>query len=549
VGARCIPEEPRFDKDHGAEETVWRALREQLPDDAVLLHSIALQDGPDQREVDLLVAWPGHGMAVVEVKGGAIRCTDGVWAQSGNAMSQSPIEQANAERHLLHSYLKKRGCSAAGTRIAHLVAFPGTRVPADWAAPACPRTMVVDRDDLDHAADVVRSALELHGKHSPFPDVDELVDCVTAPLVGQQELLSVVWEVEQQWDRFTEDQKRVARQIRHLDRLQVRGGAGSGKTFVAMHLAREHARDGKRVALVCYSRGLARFFEREAATWPVKERPAYVGLFHRLPVDWGAPAGADDDSDYWESQLPDALLQIATAKPQDELFDTVVIDEGQDFGESWWPATEALLRKGSRGLYVFLDEAQRVFARHGAPPLDLQTYPLEENLRNTRRIAQTFGSLTATGISKARGPQGPPVVFLQCPAAEAQDVADDAVAALVDEPDWSPGDIALLSTRHRHPVHQQAFETKNLDAYWDDFFAGTDVFYGHVLGFKGLERPVVVLAANGFRDLERAKEMLYVGLSRARALLVVCGDLAEITAAGGEGVRRRLESAASAITA
>jgi hypothetical protein len=28
----------------------------------------------------------------------------------------------------------------------------------------------------------------------------------------------------------------------------------------------------------------------------------------------------------------------------------------------------------------------------------------------------------------------------------------------------------------------------------------------------------------------------------------VCGDLAEITAAGGEGVRRRLESAASAIT-
>jgi ATP-dependent exoDNAse (exonuclease V) alpha subunit len=54
-----------------------------------------------------------------------------------------------------------------------------------------------------------------------------------------------------------------------------------------------------------------------------------------------------------------------------------------------------------------------------------------------------------------------------------------------------------------------------------------------------------VLAVNGFRDAVRAKEMLYVGLSRARALLVVCGDLGEITAAGGAGVRRRLAAAAT----
>jgi hypothetical protein len=541
VAARCIPDEPRFDKDHGAEEAVWRALREQLPDEAVLFHSIGLLDGAEQREVDLLVGWPGHGMAVIEVKGGRVQYADGQWLQSGKPMGQSPVEQANAERHLLHSYLRKRGAAAAGSRIAHLVAFPQTRVPEDWSTPGCPRTMVIDHDDLAHAADSVRTALELHGKYAPLTDVDNLVDCLTTPLMGQTELLSTVWECEQQWDRFTDDQRRIARQIRQLDRLQVRGGAGSGKTFVAMHLAREHARDGRRVALVCYSRGLARFFQREAATWPAKERPAYVGLFHQLPVDWGAPTGADDDSDYWESTLPEALGRLAAGKPREELFDTVVVDEGQDFGASWWTSTEALLRDGSRGLYVFLDEAQRVFARPGEPPLDLQTYELEENLRNTKRIAQTFGSLTSSGRSKARGPEGPPVVFLQCAAADAHEVADGAVEQLVDGEDWDPGDIALLSTHRRHPVQQQAFEAgRYAGDYWDDFFAGTDVFYGHVLGFKGLERPIVVLAVNGFRDPARAKEMLYVGLSRARALLVVCGDLAEITAAGGEGVRRRL---------
>jgi hypothetical protein len=58
--------------------------------------------------------------------------------------------------------------------------------------------------------------------------------------------------------------------------------------------------------------------------------------------------------------------------------------------------------------------------------------------------------------------------------------------------------------------------------------------------FKGLERPAVVLAVKGFRDEERAREMLYVGLSRARDLLVVCGDLELIRRVGGDAVAHRL---------
>ena len=69
------------------------------------------------------------------------------------------------------------------------------------------------------------------------------------------------------------------------------------------------------------------------------------------------------------------------------------------------------------------------------------------------------------------------------------------------------------------------------------------MFYGHVLGFKGLERQVVVLAVDGFREPDRAKEMLYVGLSRARTQLVVVGDLAELRMVGGEGVAKRLRDA------
>jgi UvrD-like helicase C-terminal domain len=155
-----------------------------------------------------------------------------------------------------------------------------------------------------------------------------------------------------------------------------------------------------------------------------------------------------------------------------------------------------------------------VFERPGEVPIPLPPVVLDENIRNTKQIAQVFGSLGAEQ-ARYRGMDGPPVRFVQCTPDEAIHQADSQVDQLLDE-GW--------------------------DGYWDAFFASDDVFYGHVLGFKGLERPVVVLAVNGVRDQTRGREYLYVGLSRARSLLVVCGDLDQIAAMGGEGIRRRLNA-------
>ena len=102
----------------------------------------------------------------------------------------------------------------------------------------------------------------------------------------------------------------------------------------------------------------------------------------------------------------------------------------------------------------------------------------------------------------------------------------------------------MLTTYRRHP-EQAARQEAGPDSYWSSFWDGEDVFYGHVLGFKGLERPAVVLAVNGFREEARAREMLYVGLSRARDLLIVCGDLELIRRVGGEAVARRLTAGAA----
>ena len=238
--------------------------------------------------------------------------------------------------------------------------------------------------------------------------------------------------------------------------------------------------------------------------------------------------------------MPQQMVARAAELPEAELFDAVVIDEAQDFDQAWWPAVLAALRDPENGcLYVFSDEGQRVFMRQGQSPVPLDSYDLVQNLRNTKQIGGTFSSLT-TGQMKLLGGDGVPVRFVPCATDDAQDVADDVAVGLLDA-GWPPDSVALLTTYRRHPVQVER-QAAGQDAYWESFWDGEDLFYGHVLGFKGLERPAVVLAVNGFRDEARAREMHYVGLSRARDLLVVCGDLELIQRVGGDAVALRLQA-------
>ncbi len=545
--ALLIPEAPHFPHDGGAERVVWEALRDQLPDDAVLFAGVAMQDGAHECEIDLLVAWPGFGLAAIEVKGGFVQRANGQWLQGSGAKRHEidPVRQVRTARHLLQRLLEREGLDAAHSRIAHLVALPHTPVSRETHLPDLPRPMLIDRDDLGRAAHRVVRAIEDHGKgHAPLDDsaVGPLVDFLGGGLPSQVEVLAQAAENEDHLDLLTRDQRHLVRLFDRIPRLQVIGGAGTGKTWLALEQARRRTLAGDRVALLCYSRGLGRYLERVTAEWPARERPAFVGLFHQLPLGWGAEPGSDDDSDYYERRLPIALGELAASRPRDELFDTIVVDEAQDFSELWWPSLLHCLRDEASGrLTVFSDEGQRVFAREGAAPIELEPIELDENLRSSKQIAQLCGALH-DGTTRPRGAAASPVRVVDVPADEALHAADDAVDALLDE-GWLPGQIAMLTTLHRHPLQAEAVELGGWAAYWDAFFAADDVFYGHVLGFKGLERTVVVLAINGFRDAERARTMLYTGLSRARMLLVVVGPRELVEEIGGEAARKRLRDA------
>jgi len=553
TGPRLIPEEPVFAT--GSEEETWENLRSALPAEAVLLANQRISDDTKDHEADLVVLMPDVGVIVVEVKGGSVwRDADG-WHQKlggGRIRHHDPVAQARSNKYAVREYVERdpRWRDSSRSRIvwAHALVAPYSEFDEDFSAPECPRWLVHGKADLDDLAGRLwdtAKRLEPTARPPSDDDVDQIVDILAGRNFGSHDLNAESDERAAQADRLTDEQAMILRVTRLLSRVEVRGGAGSGKTVLAMTQAKQLTqgradRPAQRVALLCYSIGLAEYFKRVVAGWPRNHRPAFVGSFAELGRSWGAPDGDRTDSDFWELRLPATMTDLARALPDGHRFDSIIVDEAQDFADAWWtPLIGALRDEELGGLYVYSDENQRIFARFGRPPVPLVPLVLDHNLRNTKQIHTTFGPLAPSRMY-SRGGDGPAVRFVPASADEAMDAADDEVERLLDE-GWKPEHVMLLTTGHRHPVQvERTGPGDDQQRYWRTFWEDDDVFYGHVLGCKGLERRAVVLCVNDSAVRDRARERLYVGMSRATDALVVVGDPELIREVGGEQVARQL---------
>ena len=323
---------------------------------------------------------------------------------------------------------------------------------------------------------------------------------------------------------------------RLLNRVEVRGGAGSGKTWLARRAGAAADARGQRVALLCYSRGLAAYLRRDIQRLPRRQRPAYVGRVPQPRPRVGRRSRhATTTATTGSTGCRPQMVELAPRCRSAQRFDAVVIDEAQDFADDWWPAVLAALQ-----------------GRGGGRALRLQR----------RRPARVRPLRPAAGAARAADARPEPA---QHPAdrGHVQLARADADAAVR----WRRAGGALRRVRrrrrdgrrrrrgrraarrglasgghraahHRQPAPRagQSAGRRGRTEYWESFWDPEQVFYGHVLGFKGLERRAVVLVLNERKISDRSRERLYVGLSRARDQLVVCGDPETIRQVGGQPV-------------
>ncbi len=482
------------------------------------MHSLNLPRHEYKRfgEIDFVICGP-EGLFVIEVKGGRVSCHDGIWETTNrygetDQLRESPFKQAEGALHGLSQKLPETLLSAFV--IGYGVVMPDVdRLPdsAEWD-----RAVLADGRDFRQ----FEKWLERFIRHWCAKDAKKSAASPSQLKALQQFLrpdfeavvpLHVsVHDVKARIVRLTEDQLKWVDAIEANSRVICSGGAGTGKTMLALELAKRWCAAGMKTVLVCHSPWLKHYLERYAVP----------GLTVSLAKS----------------------VHVAARRAGIDKFDALIVDEGQDILNM-----DALAQLGSflhggigDGRWCFFHDVNNQSGLCGFYVPDAYEYllgftpskiPLKTNCRNTLPILQRIQCDLNADVGNSGVGDGPAVREVY--------VADeyDAIGALerelvelVDGEGFNPGDIVVLS-----PVAYAQSWTSSLSENMRNSITVLDeasprnvnrhtIGFAQIGDFKGLESEVVVLVdmprpghSETFRSLH------YVGMSRARALLsMIC---------------------------
>ena len=135
----------------------------------------------------------------------------------------------------------------------------------------------------------------------------------------------------------------------------VTGPPGTGKTVMALYRAQMLTKKAKQVQLLVYSRLLSQYTETAITelgiSGVVETFFSWFATFYRRHYRHNAPTTAP-----WVYDWPDILQSVNRDPPPAQSLPYLLIDEGQDLSELFYPVARYL----SKYLTVFADENQRL---------------------------------------------------------------------------------------------------------------------------------------------------------------------------------------------
>jgi len=562
-----------------AEARFYEACRDQLPADVVVIHSTSwlyrdargrLREG----EADFTILVPQTGVLAVEVKGGGVAfdASTGRWysvdREGHRNEIKDPFKQASDERHALldqltgHSTWRKW----AGTRmtLGHAVMLPDICDSTALRAPDKPKEIIGVNADVR----AVRQWLDRVMRFWKRPEDNALgaqgvrlvEDILCKSIDVRPALRATVDDNEQQRLRLTANQAKILRTIGGRRRAVVSGGAGTGKTVLAVEKAKQLAHVPMNVLFLCYNRPLA-----DAIAIGLQDEPKIQTLsFHQLCdrrvrqvlqatgknllEEAKAAYPGSSDERLFEVQMPYALAlsnEILVEK-----FDAIVVDEAQDFSDEYWFSVEELLRDQDAGyLYIFIDENQALYPRHGNLPVVDEPFYLTSNCRNTAPIHDAGYAFYAGEPIDGPDLPGPAVERI---VVEGDDAQADAIVRQVHQ--WvlqealRPEDVAVLIAKRPKVFAYELLQARGHAAgiAWSMEVHGRarHVLVDTVARFKGLESQAVVLWFGDEVVNDMQWESVYVGITRAKSLLAVVGSKGTLKSLRTKGESSRPKSIA-----
>lgn len=528
-----------------SEKEMYMALQEQLPERMQVFYSIRWfeTDANNKRvdsECDFLVFDPSFGFLTIEVKGGTgIEIEDGKWYLNenydGNSASRrelkcSPYEQAEKSMRHFYNYFVEEFNQVFHGVYGSAVAFPRYAIDSSLAQEA-PLELTIDINDMGNLAKRINEIFHYwKSKRNisiPF-SVEQRNRFIT--VINKRISLSAAAGAlipikQKEFSRIDFVQDSVLDILYHYPQVQVIGGAGTGKTFIAIKKAIRDIISEKKVLFLCCNQELVNFVNSKVTPTDLFTCRTYEELMVEILGD-----------NYWNSPLNDngshCCFDLLDNVESEYKYDSIIVDEAQDFDVDMGLSVRTLLKDDQKSeLYVFYDKNQNVFSRNfenafaiGCPP-----FILRYNIRNTGCIYNCAVERTNLGRETvANNLLGvKPEITKYKNKNQTLKALTSIVNRLTKKEYVQTKSIVILSDEcFENSVLSEETRVGSYDISFNDLdlITETQICFKTTEQFKGLEADVVIYLENEYEnipkdDIRRCKE--YVALTRARYYLYV----------------------------
>ena len=576
-----------------AEEQVYR-LALSLPDSWHVYHSITLSmkeehEGVKDGEIDFVFYHPDHGVIVVEVKGGRISLdgeTGKFYSLNRHGRSfliKNPFQQAITWRNRFVRFLRSQNVHVP---VSHAVCFPGVDESEFPKHATIEHSVLLGRRGLEHLEDFLKGVVRSFHREDflRFRDVgDDLDRLLIGTSFESKRLLREYIDTHEAMVNESDLMHDVlVSPVSGVNRLGVEGEAGTGKTVLAMTLARHFRDQGDKVLYLVSSPLLAARISSELGDGievrGIQELAGSHGVNLLVtPTDW-----SKTPQDYVQIEAPERLrkaIELSAAR-----YPVLIVDEAQDIQPYWWFALEALLESPTDSrLYGFFDREQGVFGGgegndNAYKPEDILPLPtnymrLHRNYRNTRQISEFsrgFRRSSQSHIPATSDRTGyMPVIIRYKDAEDAKRKIAELLRDLTDDRGVREDEIMLLSGRAPENKDSVLTGVETLsglkvtklttDRLREQNATGPgEIGIATIASFKGLEAKVVIafnlseynlppqhpiMASLMYVAMTRAKHMLYVLVKENDAKDLAISDMQKSVSRGGSLVLNAEERA------
>jgi len=323
-------------------------------------------------------------------------------------------------------------------------------------------------------------------------------------------------------------------------RVLIKGGAGTGKTWVALETARVMADKGHRVGLLSYNKYVGDWMAANVA----KDHPRpnlVAGSVTRLLMDMlDVQTPENPTSDYWNGEFLDVVEERLTdpKMARNVGFDYLVIDEAQDIlaNERLWQIVSQLVKGGLKsGKYaIFGDFEFQFFGNKTAAVAALAKlrdeagiaqFVLRENCRNYQPVGEIatalagLGNIVYDGYRRSGGSTDDYDIEYYSSSVEQASLVKRHIDAFKKQ-GYEHDDIVILSF---NADSDSAASRPDFGVQVRPFWSatGSGVRYASVNAFKGLEAKKIILTDVQLDGREFRRNQLYTGITRSTESVVI----------------------------